>query len=166
MRLKANFQGRLQGRLQGSASRFKYNITMIAESQQLSLRPPPYILLQAHNFATLTQTLDNGTSSSSSTMSRLKDISTALVFRARLSTSQTHITPAPDTPWLLRGGRDALRSELEKLYWEGVKAELENIIRTLNGKVAWRYGSLTRTWQRRRRLTSMSVFMGRLLYTV
>jgi hypothetical protein len=67
-------------------------------------------------------------------MSRLKDISAALVFRARLSTSQTSITPAQDTPWLLRGGRDALRSELEKLYWEGIKAELENIIRTLK---AW-----------------------------
>lgn len=47
----------------------------------------------------------------------------------------SHITPGPDLQWTPLGtGKDTLRSEVEKLYWEGVKAELENIIRTIK---AW-----------------------------
>lgn len=44
----------------------------------------------------------------------------------------TNITDAPDIPWTSIGpGKDHLVEELEKLYWEGTKDELENVIRTL-----------------------------------
>ncbi|KAF9885599.1 hypothetical protein FE257_012805 [Aspergillus nanangensis] len=44
----------------------------------------------------------------------------------------TNITDAPDLPWSQIGsGREHLVQELEKLYWEGARDELENIIRTL-----------------------------------
>lgn len=46
-----------------------------------------------------------------------------------------NITPAEDTAWSKIGNQPQLvRNEIEKLYWEGVKGELENIIRTLK---AW-----------------------------
>jgi hypothetical protein len=52
------------------------------------------------------------------------------------SANSTNITPAPNIPWHLIGaGKDHLLEQLESLYWEGVKGELEIIIRTL------------RTWQ-------------------
>jgi hypothetical protein len=61
-------------------------------------------------------------------MSRLSNIRVPL-----LSSSQPSLTPAPDTPWTLLGlGKEVLLPELEALYWEGVRGELENIIRTLN----------------------------------
>ncbi|KAL2130159.1 hypothetical protein VTI74DRAFT_6814 [Chaetomium olivicolor] len=68
-------------------------------------------------------------------MSRLKSITAAII--ASSSSSPSYITPGPDAPWT-RLGNDkdpqTLRTELEKLYWEGARAELENIIRTLQ---AW-----------------------------
>ena len=46
--------------------------------------------------------------------------------------SPSNITPAPDTAWTQIGkGSDTLRGELEKLYWAGIKSELENIIRNV-----------------------------------
>ena len=55
------------------------------------------------------------------------------------STQSAHsenITPAPNLPWQFVGpARDHLLDRLNKLYWDGVKGELEVIIRTL------------RTWQ-------------------
>ena len=43
-----------------------------------------------------------------------------------------NITPAPDIPWDLVGpARDHLLDRLKKMYWNGVKSELEVIIRTL-----------------------------------
>lgn len=47
----------------------------------------------------------------------------------------SEITPAPDLAWELVGdGRGHLLRELETLYWEAVKAEVENIVHTLK---AW-----------------------------
>ena len=52
------------------------------------------------------------------------------------SAHSENITPAPSIPWQLVGpARDHLLDLLNKLYWDGVKVELEVIIRTL------------RTWQ-------------------
>ena len=52
------------------------------------------------------------------------------------SAHSQNITPAPSIPWQLVGpARDHLLDRLHELYWDGVKAELEVIIRTL------------RTWQ-------------------
>ena len=55
------------------------------------------------------------------------------------STQSAHsenITPAPNLPWQLVGpAQEHLLDRLNKLYWDGVKGELEVIIRTL------------RTWQ-------------------
>ena len=52
------------------------------------------------------------------------------------SAHSENITPAPSIPWQLVGpARDHLLDRLNKLYWDGVKVELEVIIRTL------------RTWQ-------------------
>jgi len=63
-------------------------------------------------------------------ISRLNEI--RLPFRF---SSEHHITPAADAPWTSLGSaQSALFPELEKLYWEGVKGELENIVRTLK---AW-----------------------------
>ncbi|KAJ4291337.1 hypothetical protein N0V88_006345 [Collariella sp. IMI 366227] len=66
-------------------------------------------------------------------MSRLRSITAAII---ATSSSPSYITPGPDAPWTQLGSDkpDTLRTELEKLYWEGVTAELENIIRTLQ---AW-----------------------------
>lgn len=42
------------------------------------------------------------------------------------------ITPSPDLPWDLIGpAEDSLLRELEKMYWDGVRQELEVIILTL-----------------------------------
>ncbi|KAM0249758.1 hypothetical protein ACHAP5_002627 [Fusarium lateritium] len=66
-------------------------------------------------------------------MSRLR--SKVLPVLAITSRSSSNITPAPDIAWARVGsGKDHLLSELEILYWDGVKAELENIVRTLK---AW-----------------------------
>jgi hypothetical protein len=44
----------------------------------------------------------------------------------------TNITTAPDLPWRLIGSaEDSLLSELQKMYWEGVRYELEVILFTL-----------------------------------
>lgn len=54
------------------------------------------------------------------------------------SSADPHITPspAPDLAWsAIQPGKDHLLNEFLALYWEGVKGELENVIRTL------------RTWQ-------------------
>lgn len=60
-------------------------------------------------------------------MSRLKNI-----FLPLRTPSQSHITEQADAPWSPLGrGKYVLLPELEKLYWEGVRRELENIIRTL-----------------------------------
>ena len=49
-----------------------------------------------------------------------------------LITHSSNITPAPDIPWQFIGAaQDHLQKELEVMYWEGVKGELEIIIRTL-----------------------------------
>jgi hypothetical protein len=46
--------------------------------------------------------------------------------------SSTNITNAPDLPWTVIGdSRNHLLEELKKLYWEGVKCELEVILFTL-----------------------------------
>jgi soluble cytochrome b562 len=65
-------------------------------------------------------------------MSRFKAITTAL----RLGkAAPSHITPGPDIDWIpLDWEKQTLRTELENLYWQGIAAELENIIRTLQ---AW-----------------------------
>ena len=68
-------------------------------------------------------------------MSRLKGIRIAVL--GSQSGSETGITAASDAAWSPVGaGSDHLLTELENLYWDGVRGELENIIRTL------------RTWQR------------------
>src|SRR6266699_5984418 len=60
-------------------------------------------------------------------MSRLKGIHLRL-----RSSSHSNITAATEASWTPLGhGKDALFPELEKLYWEGVRGDLENIIRTL-----------------------------------
>ncbi|KAM5354211.1 hypothetical protein ACJ41O_000861 [Fusarium nematophilum] len=65
-------------------------------------------------------------------MSRLKKVLPILSLAA---SSPSSITPAPDLAWTLVGpGQEHLLLELESLYWDGVKAELENIVRTLR---AW-----------------------------
>ncbi|KAF4982513.1 hypothetical protein FZEAL_1884, partial [Fusarium zealandicum] len=67
-------------------------------------------------------------------MSRLRKILPILSFVSSSPSSSisSTITPAPDLDLLPIGpGSDHLLSELESLYWEGVKAELENIVRTL-----------------------------------
>ncbi len=57
----------------------------------------------------------------------------------RLS-SEHHITEATKASWTPVGpGDTALLPELEKLYWDGVRGELENIIRTLK---AWQQAEL------------------------
>ncbi|PLB45995.1 hypothetical protein P170DRAFT_458193 [Aspergillus steynii IBT 23096] len=56
---------------------------------------------------------------------------------SRFKSSRPHplpqdITPGPNLPWDLIGpGESHLLAELEKLYWIGVKHELQNIIQTL-----------------------------------
>lgn len=63
-------------------------------------------------------------------MSRLR--SKVLPVLAATSLHSSHITASPDISWKKIGlGEDHLLSELENLYWDGVKAELENIVRTL-----------------------------------
>jgi len=45
---------------------------------------------------------------------------------------QSHITAGPNLPWQPVGdGATHLRRELERLYWLGIQAELENIARTI-----------------------------------
>ncbi len=62
-------------------------------------------------------------------MSRLRTLSQAIL---RDGGSHTNITPAPDSPWSAVGiGTDTLRGELEELYWQAVRGELENIIRNV-----------------------------------
>ncbi|KAK4122064.1 hypothetical protein N657DRAFT_635497 [Parathielavia appendiculata] len=65
-------------------------------------------------------------------MSRFKAMTAAL----RLGKGPpAYITPGLDVDEVpLDGGFETLRSELERLYWQGIKAELENIIHTLQ---AW-----------------------------
>lgn len=66
-------------------------------------------------------------------MSRLRQ--KVLPVLAASSLPSSHITSAPDISWTRVGpGKDHILSELESLYWDGVKAELENIVRTLK---AW-----------------------------
>ncbi|KAF5613117.1 uncharacterized protein FSUBG_847 [Fusarium subglutinans] len=66
-------------------------------------------------------------------MSRLRQ--KVLPVLAASSLPSSHITSAPDISWTRVGpGKDHVLSELESLYWDGVKAELENIVRTLK---AW-----------------------------
>ncbi|KAF5025922.1 hypothetical protein F66182_1957 [Fusarium sp. NRRL 66182] len=66
-------------------------------------------------------------------MSRIKNRFLPVLSRPPLPTSA--ITSAPDISWTRVGpGKDHVLSELERLYWDGVKAELENIVRTLK---AW-----------------------------
>lgn len=51
------------------------------------------------------------------------------------SSASGDITLGSDVKWSLVGdGRDHLLEELEKLYWDGIAAEVENIVRTLR---AW-----------------------------
>lgn len=51
------------------------------------------------------------------------------------SVHSDNITPAPNIPWQLVGtAQDHLLDRLDKLYWDGVKGELELIVRTLR---AW-----------------------------
>ncbi|KAM5463858.1 hypothetical protein MauCBS54593_007303 [Microsporum audouinii] len=60
---------------------------------------------------------------------------TPFFHRSLRSSRVDSITPAPDTPWSLVGSADeTLHNQLEHFYWEGIKGELENIIRTLK---AW-----------------------------
>jgi hypothetical protein len=48
------------------------------------------------------------------------------------SSSQSTITAGGEGPWKPLGlGKDTLFPELENLYWEGVRGDLENIIQTL-----------------------------------
>ncbi|KAH7134603.1 hypothetical protein B0J13DRAFT_560762 [Dactylonectria estremocensis] len=64
-------------------------------------------------------------------MSRLRKIIPILSLGSSPS-SPSSITSAPDLAWSLVGsGGEHLLVELEGLYWDGVKAELENIVRTL-----------------------------------
>lgn len=58
-------------------------------------------------------------------MSRLKRIAQSLH-------SPDNITQAPKIPWTPIGpGEPHLLNQLDEMYWEGLKSELENIIRTL-----------------------------------
>lgn len=60
---------------------------------------------------------------------------------ASAPSASSDITPAPDLAWALVGnGQDHLFRELESLYWDGVKAEVENIVRTLK---AWQQPELS-----------------------
>jgi hypothetical protein len=48
------------------------------------------------------------------------------------ASDSSNITPAPDLPWHLIGpAEDHLLAELEKMYWEGVRRDLEIILLTL-----------------------------------
>lgn len=48
------------------------------------------------------------------------------------STNSPNITHASRVPWTLVGpGNAHLLEELEKLYWQGMRTELENIVNTL-----------------------------------
>ncbi|KKK12544.1 hypothetical protein AOCH_000051 [Aspergillus ochraceoroseus] len=61
-------------------------------------------------------------------------MSTRRMLPERLKTisTPTNLTDGPDTPWTAIGpGKEHLAQELEKLYWEGARQELENILRTL-----------------------------------
>ena len=63
-------------------------------------------------------------------MSRLRN--KVLPVLAVSSLPSSHITSGPDISWTKVGsGKDHLLSELESLYWDGVRTELENIVRTL-----------------------------------
>ncbi|KAK4099125.1 hypothetical protein N658DRAFT_430575 [Parathielavia hyrcaniae] len=65
-------------------------------------------------------------------MSRLKAVTAALGLGKG---TPACITPGPKVDnVLLDGGVETLRTELEQMYWGGIKAEVENIIRTLQ---AW-----------------------------
>ncbi|KAJ6443354.1 L-2,4-diaminobutyrate decarboxylase [Purpureocillium lavendulum] len=71
--------------------------------------------------------------SSRRSMSRLKVIRIARL----LASPPSSITPSPSLPWApLGSSRDHLFDELEALYWDGVAAELDNIVRTLR---AWHH---------------------------
>jgi hypothetical protein len=51
------------------------------------------------------------------------------------SSASGDITLGSDVKWSLVGdGKDHLLDELERLYWDGIAAEVENIVRTLR---AW-----------------------------
>jgi hypothetical protein len=59
------------------------------------------------------------------------------------SAQSTNITQAPDIPWQLIGAaQDHLLEQLEDMYWEGVKGELEVIIRTLKTWQQPQYSSI------------------------
>jgi hypothetical protein len=52
------------------------------------------------------------------------------------SAHSSNITPAPNIPWHIFGAaQDHLLKQLDRMYWDGVKGELEITVRTL------------RTWQ-------------------
>lgn len=63
-------------------------------------------------------------------MARLKQIIQSQIFSDKSLPNQT--TNQPEQPWEVVGaGGDHLRAEVEKLYWLGVRNEIENIIETL-----------------------------------
>lgn len=62
-------------------------------------------------------------------MSRLKEL---VQSHFHTADKEPCITPGPDLPWQPVGpGKQHLLVEVEKLYWEGVEREINNIIRTL-----------------------------------
>jgi hypothetical protein len=59
----------------------------------------------------------------------------SLFRRSAPSSHLDNITPSPDLPWSLVGpAKEKLQDQLEQLYWEGIKGELENLVRALK---AW-----------------------------
>lgn len=64
-------------------------------------------------------------------MSRLRDIRLG-ISKSKSSAQSTRVTAVSREKWSpIANGRDALQQALEDMYWEGVRDELENIIRTL-----------------------------------
>lgn len=58
-------------------------------------------------------------------MSRLREVGAPYL-------APSDITPRPDIPWTEIGtGKKTLQRELEQLYWQGIKGELENIVLAL-----------------------------------
>ena len=64
-------------------------------------------------------------------MSRFRDIRLNIP-KSRSNTQGTRVLAVPHEKWSpVTHGKDALQQALEDMYWEGVRDELENIIRTL-----------------------------------
>lgn len=64
-------------------------------------------------------------------MSRFRDIRLS-ISKLKPSTQRTRAPAVPPENWSpIADGKDALQHALEDMYWEGVRDELENIIRTL-----------------------------------